>query len=266
VARRMWRGKVRTRCFGVRLSRRIALGWRNRPLWRVGVRQSRRCWWRHVRWWRRGILRGCSGPFTEGSVVMLVELFSRERSRSIGVVTALIACCGRDMSEDTRSIGSTEAVSGKHGRRCWGFTLAFSRSFSGSFSGSLSLAFSGAFAFTSTLADGGFRLTGDKLGCSVGGFSACAILIGSAGRAEGVDLGLDLALHPRSRDGCGCFHAGFGERVDDRFARLIEAGAHGRAARAILAGGSDVLRWRIQCIRGPLRMDCGDVARRISGR
>jgi hypothetical protein len=49
------------------------------------------------------------------------------------------------MSEDTRSIGSTEAVSGKHGRRYWGFTLAFSRSFSGSFSGSLSLAFSGAF-------------------------------------------------------------------------------------------------------------------------
>jgi hypothetical protein len=170
------------------------------------------------------------------------------------------------MSEDTRSIGSTEAISGEHVRQYWGFTGSFAGSFSGSFSGSLSLAFSGAFAFTSALAGGGFRLTGNKLGCSVGGFSACAILVGSASRAEGVDLGLDLALHPRRRDGCGCFRAGFGERMDDRFARLIEAGAHGRATRAILAGGSDVLRWRIQCLRGLLRVDCGDVARRVSGR
>jgi hypothetical protein len=166
------------------------------------------------------------------------------------------------MSEDTRSIGSTEAVIGKRRRRYWCFTIAFSGSFSGSLSGALSLAFSGAFAFTHALAG----LTGKKLGCSVGGFSACAILVGSAGRAKGVNLGLDLALHSRSRDGCGCFRAGFGERLDDRFARLVEADAHGRATRAILAGGRDVLRRRIQCLRGPFRLDCGDVARRISVR
>jgi hypothetical protein len=43
------------------------------------------------------------------------------------------------MSEDTRSIGSTEAISGEHGRQYWGFTGSFAGSFSGSFSGSLSL-------------------------------------------------------------------------------------------------------------------------------
>ena len=81
------------------------------------------------------MLRDCDGPFTEGSVVVLMELFSRERSRSIGVVTTLTACCGGDMSEDARSIGSVEAVGGKRRRQCSCFSVAFSGAFSVAFSG-----------------------------------------------------------------------------------------------------------------------------------
>ena len=112
-----------------------------------------RRWWRHVHWWFRGTLRVRNGPFTEGSVVMLVELFFRERPRPIRVVTALIACGRRNVSEDARSIGSVAAVIGE---LYWGFAFAFS--------GAFSLAFAGAFAFTSSLAGGGILGLAEELG------------------------------------------------------------------------------------------------------
>jgi hypothetical protein len=169
------------------------------------------------------------------------------------------------MSEDARSIGSVAAVIGE---LYWGFAIAFFGSFAGTFSGAFSLAFAGpfagAFAFTSSLARRGILGLTEELGCSVGGFSARAVLpSGLLGRAEGFEAGLDLALHPRLREGGGPFRAGFHLRGDDRFGHPVEADAHGRVARAIDAGCSEILLWRLQCRSGLLRVAGGDITRRV---
>ena len=113
------------------------------------------------------------------------------------------------MSEDARSVGSVEAVSGKRRQQCWGFPVAFFGAFSGAFPFAFSGAFSGAFAFASAFAGAVLQLTR----CNVIGLGVMAVLLprlldggvvllgGSAVWIEGVECGLDLVLHPRGRDG-----------------------------------------------------------------